>query len=223
MDIGAVAITALTWVPAGLAAGVANKGFEWLKEIVQRRQKEHQTGRVSALELWELLVRFARDCHEHACYNKEQGAGYIGIPKLPAYPEGVAWAVLPPKIAVGLRTLRIEIDAAKSGIRWVGERVDPGESIATATNSYVSLGNMALMLAGGLGRYYGMGRYQGADEYNFTRSLRKMRRELRRGPLRRAWASLPAYKIRRCVRRLTRRVGKTFHRPFSTNTLRTSR
>jgi hypothetical protein len=103
MDILQFAATALALILAGLVAGVSNKGFEWFKEIIQKRQKDHQTGRVSALELWELLIRFARECHERACYNLEQDAGYVSLPDLPSYPDGIAWALLSPKIAAGLR------------------------------------------------------------------------------------------------------------------------
>jgi hypothetical protein len=213
MDISQIPITALSLVPAGLAVGVGNKGFEWFKEIVQRRQKDHKAGRGCALELWELLIRFARECNEQACYNLDQHAGYVKIPVLPNYPDGIAWTVLPPKVAAGLLALRVEIDEARSGIRWVGEMIDPIEAVDTATGSYVTLGNMALGLSHDLARYYRFGSYPSANGYHFTRNLRRLGRQNHRGLLRRAWGSLSVYRARRYVRRLTKRFVNSLWRP----------
>jgi hypothetical protein len=189
---------------------VGNKGFDWLKEIVQKRRSDHLAGRASALELWELLIRFARECHERACYNLDHDDGYVSLPDLPSYPDEIAWALLPAEIASELRALRIKIDEARSVIRWVDEFYDQRDVVVNATNSFISLGNEALALSDGLGKRYEFAR----DRCGFVSNLRKLHRQRRRGPLRRAWASLPVYKFRRYVRRLTWQAAKGIRRPL---------
>jgi hypothetical protein len=106
--------------------------------------------------------------------------------------------------------LRIEIDEERSGIRWVGQLFDQSDVVTAATDSYISLGNAALALSNGLGKCYGFARYRSG----FVSNLRKFHRQRRRGPLRRAWASLPVYKFRRYIRRLTRQAAKAIRKPL---------
>jgi hypothetical protein len=207
-----------TAVATGIAAGAFNQSFAWIKETIQRRQKDRQSAKVFTLELVELLTRFARECNERAGYNRydKDGGGfgrYSKMPILAPYPEGAEWGLLPAKIAAGLRDLRVEVDEASGGIEITAEVIDPGEAADTATYQYVVVGYMALELSDRLRRHYGFGRRQRAGEYDFASELRKQFRLSHVGPVRRAWRRLwnspPVIWARRRSRLWRSRITKT--------------
>jgi hypothetical protein len=223
-DIPQAAETALTWgsilkfgLTTGVAAGFFNQSFAWIKETIQRRQKDRRSAKVLALELVELLTRFAHECNERAGYRYDKDSGGFGryseMPMLAPYAEGAEWGLLPAKIAAGLRDLRVEIDEASGGINATAEVIDPGEAADTATHQYIVVGQMALELSDCLRRHYGFGRRQRAGEYDFASELRKQFRLSYVGPLRRAWRRLwnssPVIRLRRRSRPWRSRITKT--------------
>jgi hypothetical protein len=191
----------------GVFTAVFNQGIAWLKETRQSREKDRRTAKASALLLVEMLTSYAQECNSRSSYNrydKYSGTGYgrySDMPVLPPYPEGVEWAVLPSKIAAGLRDLRNEVNEAKRDIDEAAEVVDPDEAADVATDRCVVIGYMALRISRRLRKYYGFGPYQAAGESNFASELHKYYRESRRGRLRRFWESLPVYRVRRRLRR----------------------
>jgi hypothetical protein len=128
------------------------------------------------------------------------------MPSLPDYPDGAAWAVLPAKLAAGLRDFRSELKESVWAIEFTDEVVGPPEAIDTASHNYIIMGYTAIKLADGLRKHYRLGPYQSTGEEGFIDDLRKRYREVRLGPLRRLWRSLPVKRARRWFLRRWRRL-----------------
>ena len=167
----------------GVFTAVFNQGIAWLKETRQSREKDRRTAKASALLLVEMLTSYAQECNSRSSYNRyDKHSGtygrYSDMPVLPPYPEGVEWAVLPSKIAAGLRDLRNEVNEAKRDIDATAEVIDPDEAADVATDRCVVIGYMALRISGRLRKYYGFGPYQAAGQSNFASELHKYYRRV---------------------------------------------
>lgn len=201
--------SALALLPAGLIAGVgcgAGAGaMTWLKEGSQRRRERRDAGKAAALELVPLLTKFARECDSRWCCNEYEAPSYHDMPKLPTFPENLTWTALPQRTAAAIRALPDEIDNAES---YIKSEEFPGQRYENASRLYILVGYRVAQLADHLRYHFGQGRYKSATEYDFRSNLRRQRRRLYRGPLRRPWDGLRNSRWVGRLKRALRRTGK---------------
>jgi len=193
-------------LPAGLIAGVgigaSAEAVKWLKESLQRRREQRDAGAAAALELVPMLTKFARECDSRRCCNEYEEPYYFDMPKLPAFPDNLTWMALPQKAAGAIRALPNEIDDAESDIKF---EEYPDKRYESASRRYILVGYRAAQLADDLRYHFDKGRYKSTTEYDFQSNLRRQRRSLYRGRLRRS-----CYYVRysRSVSRLKRRLRR---------------
>jgi hypothetical protein len=190
----------------GLCTAIFNQVLAWIKESIQRRQKDRVDGRTFALQLVELLTAYAQDCNSRIDANlyDDRSGGYgrhSDMPILKPFPEGGPWGLLPPKLAAKIRDLRNEVHEAAREIQGVSEVDGHQEAIDAATSRYGTIGYTSSRLAQNLRQHYRLGRYQAAGGSTFEAELRKRYRASHPGPLKRLWRSLPVERFRRWVLR----------------------
>lgn len=200
----------------GFFTAVLNQAFRFFREMLQQAGKDRRAGKLLAQKIVEILTNYAQECHHRLSanlYDQADGGGYgvySDMPQLPDYPEGDAWAVLPTKVAAGLRDFRSELKESKRAIEITDEVYGPPEAFDTASHNYIIMGYTAIKLADSLRSRYGLGLYQSTDNDGFVNALRKHYQKSRRGLLHKLWESLPVKRARRWVSRKRKSVIHLF-------------
>ena len=202
-------------ITTGVATAVLNNALTWVKDEVQRREKDRRAGKVLALSLVQILTNYAQRCHERFRLNRfgEQDGGYgtHEIDDLPPYQEpDPGWEALPSDIAAAVRDFRNEVYNAKQRVAETNQLLGPPEAIHDATYRYVNLGFKAWQLSERLRKHYGFGRYSG--DLIFINEMKVSNRKANMGPVRQLWHSLPMSRLRYKLRAESRRVWQWLHR-----------